>query len=125
MLTNADLAQFTGTQRYTKYLGGLLLTDGVRYLAEKGGAFWLLDIIASYQQKARQDATLREAQVWTLKVNADKSAVVTCNNAEGKTKIRQRMQFTDFPLHEVKVWVELGSVDGINPAYIAMLPSEH
>lgn len=124
MLRNADLEQFTGTQSYAKYLGGLVLTDGVRYLAEKGGCFWFLDIIASYQNAARRDPMLKEMQFWTLKVNADKTAVVICERDTDNVAFKQELKYTDFPLSEVKVWVELGSVDGIHPAYVAMLPSE-
>jgi len=120
----ADLAGFSGTEGYTKYFGGLMLTDGVRYLAENAGCFWLLDIIASYQSKCRKDADLREMQFWKLTVNADDSAVVTCEDGNGKVKITQKMEYTDFPLDEVKIWVELGSVDLVNPAYVAMLPGE-
>ncbi len=47
-MEQAELAQFTGTEQYYKHLGGLVYTDGVKYLAEKAGSYWLLDIIASY-----------------------------------------------------------------------------
>lgn len=121
----AALEGFSGTEGYTRYLGGLLLTDGVRFLAENGECFWLLDIIASYQPKCKKDASLREMQFWTLKRNKTTSgAVVTCEDGNGKVKITQRIEFTDFPMDEVKVWVEFGSVDMINPAYVAMLPNE-
>ena len=49
-ITEQDLGNFTGTTQYFKYLGGLKLTDGVKFLADKG-CYWLLDIIASYQPK--------------------------------------------------------------------------
>ncbi|MCK1641666.1 hypothetical protein IVA95_30015 [Bradyrhizobium sp. 157] len=52
-LTPADLAHFTGTAEW--YRHGLnrrmLYTDGVQYLAEKGGAYWLLDKIACLQTR--------------------------------------------------------------------------
>lgn len=62
MLTETDLDHFTGTECYYRYLCGLRLTDGVKYLADEGGAYWLLDIIASYQP----DAKIRRErfQVW-------------------------------------------------------------
>ena len=44
-----DLAQFTGTEAYYRYVGGTLLTDGTKYLANEAGAYWLMDLIASYQ----------------------------------------------------------------------------
>jgi hypothetical protein len=91
------------------------LTDGVRFLAENAGAFWLLDVIASHQPRCRRDPMLRDMQFWTLKVNADKSAVVTCERDEGDLAFEQRIERTDFPLDGVRVWVEGG---------VAMLPSE-
>nr|WP_199290060.1 DUF6876 family protein [Phormidium sp. FACHB-77] len=46
-LTESDLYQFTRTSQWYPHPLGLLYTDGVFYLAERGGAFWLLDAIAS------------------------------------------------------------------------------
>ncbi|MCH7559291.1 MAG: hypothetical protein IIB56_17810 [Planctomycetes bacterium] len=62
MLTETDLDQFTGTSQYYTYMAGLKLTDGVKYMADEAGAYWLLDIIASYQT----DAKIRREpfQVW-------------------------------------------------------------
>ena len=46
-LTKADLAQFTGTERY--YRHGInrkvCYTEGAQHVAEAGGAYWLLDEI--------------------------------------------------------------------------------
>ncbi len=53
MLTETDLNQFTGTECYYAYLVGLKLTDGVKFMADKAGAYWLLDIIASYQLNSK------------------------------------------------------------------------
>ncbi len=38
MLTETDLHQFTGTSQYYLYLAGLKLTDGVKFMADEGGA---------------------------------------------------------------------------------------
>lgn len=106
------------------------MTDGVRALAEKGGAFWLLDIIASYQQKCRRDPMLRDMQFWKLSVKGS-SAVVECERDEGDVAIRQEVGYTDFPIQgETKIWVEVsyqpssGNDSGMEKVYVAMLPSE-
>lgn len=52
----SQLSQCTGTEGYTKYLGGLLLTDGVVLMADLCQAYWLLDIIASYQPQLQRQA---------------------------------------------------------------------
>ena len=71
-LKHSDLAHFTGTSQYYKYLAGTVLTDGTRYLAEEGECFWLMDAIASYQMypKVRN----LQLQSWNLNINDDLSA---------------------------------------------------
>jgi hypothetical protein len=121
---NANLAQCCGTEDYHKHWLGFFYTDGVKFLSDNAEAHWLLDIIGSYQPKCRKDNMLRDMQFWTLKVNADKTATLTCERDSGDVAFRKEIPFTYFPLAEVKIWVELGSVDGENACYVAMLPSE-
>ena len=47
-LDSATLAQFTGTGGYYRISRRHLLTDGTKYLAEKGACFWMMDAIASH-----------------------------------------------------------------------------
>lgn len=128
MLSEAELksklAQCYGTGSYARWAFGLVLTDGCQILARDAGACWLFDAIGSYQPQCRRDDKLREIQFWTLDVQGSK-AVLTCDRDEGDTAFRQEIEYTDFPIQgKTKVWVELGSIDGENPAYVAMLPSE-
>ena len=108
-LTEQELRQFTGTEQWYKhYLGGLF-TDGVKYMAGKAGAFWLLDVIFSYRRK-------EPFQVWTLKVK-DRVGVVTMREDTGQpVKVRQEIPYTDFPLAEIKLYL----IDGV-----LLLPSEY
>ena len=63
------LSQFTGTEEYhTHWIGRFVYTDGVQYLAEQCGAYWLLDAIASHQPQAMKDTMLRDFQSWRLVV---------------------------------------------------------
>ena len=63
------LAQFTGSELFhAHWLRRFVYTDGVEYLAEKCGAYWLLDAIASWQPEAMKDGKLREIQFWRLVV---------------------------------------------------------
>jgi hypothetical protein len=119
-----DLAQFTGTEGYHRYwVGGLLLTDGVRYLADQAGCYWLLDAIGCYQSQLAKhpDQRLHEMQFWKLEVKADKSAVLTCVADSGEpAAISQQIVATDFPLPEIQIWV---AVEGERRT--ALLPSEY
>ena len=46
--TEADLRQFTGSEHWYRHglVRDILFTDGAKYLADHGGAYWLLDEIA-------------------------------------------------------------------------------
>ena len=94
----------------------MVLTDGAKFVADNGGtsgAYWLMDAIASHQPKALKDERLREIQFWKLTVtekDGRKSAVLTCRADSGeKPAITQRIEYTDFDLPEIDLWV--GPVD--------------
>ena len=105
-----DLRQFTGTTQWHKWsnLTHLVCTDGAKYLAEEAGAYWLLDAIASHQNASalKDSSRLQELQIWMLTVNADKSCRLTCAEDDGVAPaVVQDIEFTDFPLNEVKLYV--------------------
>jgi len=117
-LTEADLAQFTGTSTYHQHSRGIQYTDGVHYLAEQGGAFWLIDAIASWQidPQVNQDPMLQEIQFWKLTVNNDQSALLICERDKGDVAVSQTISFTDFPLREITLYFQQG---------VILLPSEY
>lgn len=112
----SSLRNFTGTTEYFRHLSGLRYTDGVQFLAETAGAYWLLDLIASWQPKALRDAWLQEFQLWELFVRDDQSAVVVCSRDSEDKAFQQEIEYTDFPLEYVKLYVERG---------VVLLPTEH
>jgi len=119
------LDQFSGTEGYHRLSplhGRLVATDGVKYLCEQAECYWLLDAIASWQHKALRDPKLREMQFWTLQVNDDRTAILTVARDAGDIAFHQDIEFTDFPLPEVKIWVGPG---GPSDTFVAMLPSEY
>jgi hypothetical protein len=124
-MTTHDLAQFTGTEGYTRWsplFRSMCLTDGAKFLAEKAGAYWLMDAIASHQPNARRkNADLKDFQLWTLKVK-DNKATLTCQADSDQTAtIRQRIEYTDFPLAEIKLYVM--PLD--EKHFVIMQPSEY
>jgi hypothetical protein len=121
------LTQFTGTEHYYRYWGGLsFLTDGVRFVADEAHCFWLLDAIASYQQQLARHPDerlqfLQFLQFWRLRVNTDKTAVLTCvADSDEPPVVTQQIEMTDFPLPEIQIWV---GIEGERK--IALLPSEY
>jgi hypothetical protein len=102
----ADLAQFCGTDNWWRHwTRRITYTDGVKFLAEKAGAYWLIDLVASYQT-----ARLRreEFQIWTLTVDRQRTppAVTTCQSDTDKPLlVRQEIEHTDFPLAAITLWL--------------------
>lgn len=128
-LTHAELAQFTGElDRYCHPLNRrVLYTPGVRHLAERGGAYWLIDAIASYigspelERVAKKDRRLTSFQLWRLVVVENRSALLACRADSGvKPAISQEIHFTDFPLESIDIWA---GFDG--EQWTLYLPSEH
>ncbi len=115
---NEAFSSFTGTEAYHRFslITRLLCTDGAIAVAHACGAFWLLDIIASYQPKLKK-AGQDEFQSWNLNLNPSGSgAVVTCTDGNENVLITQKIPFTDFPYASLNLFVEDG---------IILLPSEH
>jgi hypothetical protein len=119
----AQLNQFCGTMEYTRWsflFRKHCLTDGAKFLAEKAGAFWLMDAIASHHAKCMQDPMLQGIQFWTLKIKDGKGTLI-CERDSDDIAIKQEIPFTDFPLEEIKLYCQ--PLDATN--YVIMLPSEY
>lgn len=114
------LRQFTGTESYHKHLfpgkSKILLTDGCDFIREKCNAHWLFDAILSYQlEKVLKGVKF---QLWELRQSKkDLSWLLTCReDSNQKPLINQVIEFSDFPLDYIKLYV----IDGI-----CLLPSEN
>lgn len=115
------MVQFIGTEHYHKWsllFRNIVLTDGVKWLADNAECYWLMDLIASYQSFP----TVRRNpfQVWKIKVNTSAQAMIVCEDGNNNELAHQFIEFTDMPLAEVDLWVEEG--DGYR---VILLPNEH
>ena len=110
-----DLTGYTGSTSYmTWWIAGLRLTDGVQHLARNGAA-WLIDAIASHQPDARR--RIGSFQVWWLRVEGGSAVLEAAGDAPpAEVKIRQEIEYTDFPAPGIKLYVDGG---------VVMLPSEY
>jgi hypothetical protein len=113
------LAGFYGTDGYHRLtiFGGLVATDGVAWLAKNAECYWLMDEIGIAQTlpQIRRNQDLQDMQFWTLTVK-DSVGTLTCDDGNGHIALQKRISFTDFPLPEIKIWVE---------GKVMLLPSEH
>ena len=97
-LTEAELNQFTGSEHWYRHglLRSILFTDGAKYLADKAGAYWLLDEIA-LARRGEKAVAAEEFQVWKLTVDLDRhSATLTCDDGNGRIVFEKPIEYTDF-----------------------------
>ncbi len=113
MLTINELRQFSGTEHWYRHLSGYLYTDGVQYVAQEGGAYWLIDKIL-FTTRAKN--ILQEFGAWKLEVNEDKSATLVCEDGNYNELYREKIEWTDFPLKRIELWFKNG---------VLILPNEH
>lgn len=104
-LTKADLHQFIGSECVYRHalVRDVVYTEGAQYLAQRAGAYWLLDEIALAQRGDRRIAA-EEFQTWRLSVAADRSAQLTCEDGNGRIVFRKKIEWTDFPLDDIVLY---------------------
>ena len=73
------------------------------------------------------DATVKPQpfQVWMLKVHDDRKGTVTCDNGNGKELYRQELDYTVFPLPEMKLFCCADGVLGQGIDRVILLPGEY
>jgi hypothetical protein len=100
---DVDLNRFTGTGQYHRHWLGGVYTDGVAFLAEKAGAYWLIDLIESWQSKPKVRS--QPFQSWTLKVDVGtRTGLAVCDDGNGNKLCSQKIPYTDFPLPVIKLY---------------------
>jgi hypothetical protein len=138
------LAHACGSEQFYVHGGPwavpITLTEGVHFVVENGGrsdrgtAYWLADLIASYQGEAK---LLRmDIQFWKLELvpkdGVVRGGVVTCGNGNGKEILRQELDYCDFILDAgIEFYVgwnyieDTGSKTGYRRIRTILLPSEY
>ena len=116
-LNKADLLQFTGTESWYRHglVRSVLFTDGAKYVADAGGAYWLIDEIAlaqTFEKKIKDE----EFQLWRLTVKEDQTALLVCEDGNGRKLLTKRIPYTDFPLKEISLYCINNTI---------LLPSEY
>ena len=128
-----ELAAFTGGDNWTRWSSllfpGVVASEGLMHLAERAGAYWLLDAIASHEksnpamQAACQSPDFDYLHFWRLAVREDKSAMLSCDHDIGEPSVvEQHLEFTDFPLQAVVIYAGKNTPSDFRRLY---LPSEY
>ncbi len=131
-LTRADLAQFSGTTLYYRHVLNpkLVYTEGVRYLAQAGKAYWLLDAIAlalpTVLQKQSDWLYVARLTVSETQDRREGKLVMDTGHTHAPLLWQQDFPCTDFPLlGETKLYVAATALADDSERYVLMLPSEY
>ena len=115
-LDTLTLSQFTGTSAYYRISRRHLLTDGTKYLAEKGACFWMMDAVASHLCEIGTED-------WFVLIRVQVSegrAVMIYEDGNGHEHARQAIPYTDFPLSEITLYACWDQEH-----WVIMLPGEY
>jgi len=116
ILTASDLSQFIGTTVWYRhgFVKSITFTDGVKYVADTGGAYWLIDEIVFAQ--TMPEIASAKFQLWRLMVSLKYVGLLTCLDGSNNPIFAKKIKYTDFPLTEIKFYF----TDNV-----IMLPSEY
>lgn len=89
-----ELERFTGTENvYKNPLHPVLYTDGIRYMAQKAGAYWLIDLIGFEISKLQRI----EPFIAIHLIIENRSAVIKATDGNQETLYFKSIRHTDFP----------------------------
>jgi len=111
---NQDFAMNTGSESYYKHYTGNHFTDGIKMMAEKYKAYWLIDVVMSYQYGKIRKIPF---QIWEIVTDDSFRATVEMKeDTDQPILVRQKIPYTDFPEGIFKMYY-------INN--VLLLPSEY
>jgi hypothetical protein len=130
-LTITELKQFTGTSQYYKhclYGNNFVYTDGVRYVAQQGHCYWLIDEIVFLLKQQLIKKHYSEFYSILVTVNENKSAKILATDGNDNVLAITKIEFTDLQIQGCELTLFLGIYDydeNEKPKYCLMLPSEY
>jgi len=113
-ILNDKFSMCTGTEHYYKHWTNRgVYTDGVKAMAEEFKAYWLIDVVLSYQ-----DGKIRKVpfQIWEIVSENSKAVVEMKEDTDEPILVQQKIPYTDFPEGTFKMYY-------IND--VLLLPSEY
>ena len=107
------IAQANGFESHYRHaLTGMTYSEGVKHIAEKAGAYWLIDAILISSKGRRLQQKCAGLEFWTLTVK-DNAAVLTCTDGgiggeKENVVYTQQIEYTDFPLAAITLYNDGG-----------------
>ena len=111
---NNQFKDFYGTENYYEHWTKKgFYTDGIKEMANKLKAYWLIDVVFSYQDKK---IGLIPFQIWEITSTGNKATIEMKEDTDQPVLVSQKIGFTDFPKGMLKMYL----IDNV-----LMLPSEY
>ncbi len=98
---NDQFKDFYGTENYYQHFGGVF-TDGIKEMADRFKAYWLIDVVFSYQDKKTSSIPF---QIWEITSTGEKATVEMKEDTDQPILVSQKIGFTDFPRGTLKMYV--------------------
>lgn len=102
-----NMGHYTGTERWFRHpLSGhnYSYTEGVQYVAEQAGAYWLVDkVLTTIGFLEKPKLKDEDMLAWHLMVDGSK-AVLAVEDGNGKELWREKIEYTDFPAPGITLW---------------------
>jgi hypothetical protein len=112
----AQLARFRRSEEVHPHPSrSLVYTAGVKFLAERCGLSWLIDVIAAWQWRALRDSDLAIFQLWELRLIGTRRVVACMRDSENVAFRFPVAKHHGSALDSVSLYVQFG---------VLMLPSE-
>lgn len=123
--------QTNGTENHHRHglARRMFYTDGVKFVAETCGAWWLVDAIASYVATTRA-VQAEDFQAWTLEPIGEQGARLVCTDGgrggDPRKIASQAIDYTDFPreLMPFRFFCERAEVEPGQNGFVLMLCEE-
>jgi hypothetical protein len=115
-----ELHNFSGTERYYRITHDTVITDGVKFVADKGGAYWLMTAIASYLPEFTEKESFIVANLTVTRTATSSHAILKLDDGNDNVLAEQFIEYTDFELDELKLYACYNG-----DMWVIMLPKEY
>ncbi|MDJ1497645.1 hypothetical protein QNI19_32195 [Cytophagaceae bacterium DM2B3-1] len=113
---NLELAHFTGSESYYRHMiSRLYYTEGVQYMAQTYGCYWLLDKIL-IEAALNKNLLKEDFQVWKLIWLRGDVFELHCSDGNDRELFKEIIPFSDFVADHLTLWFSDG---------VLLLPSEY
>ena len=99
-----QLSQFSGTENYYRIMPNVLMTDGAKFIADNGEAYWLMTTIASYLPEFTEKETFIVANLTVSRSENSCTALLKLDDGNDNILATQFIEYTDFELDEIKLY---------------------